>query len=79
MADTYAILAFASDLESPVVLGEKNVRKDTKKRTKFKVRPFTKLLHRQYPIGWGTGLNAEEWRDFANKYKPFKHRKSKNV
>ena len=39
----------------------------TKKR---KHKPFVKLLNKHYPIGWGTGLNEEEWRKFAESYKP---------
>jgi hypothetical protein len=39
---------------------------------KFKIKPFVKLSHHNYPVGWGTGLNAKEWREFANKYIPSK-------
>lgn len=38
------------------------------KKKQWKPKPYTKLMHKHYPIGWGTGLDKAEWRDFAEMY-----------
>lgn len=37
-------------------------------------RKTIQLLHPYYPIGWGTGLNEKQWREFAENYVPFNER-----
>lgn len=40
-----------------------------KPKKQWKPKPYTKLLDKHYPIGWGTGLDEAEWRAFAEQYK----------
>lgn len=46
-------------------------------KKKYKIKPSVKLMHPNYPIGWGTGLDEDEWREYADNYIPMKDRGEK--
>lgn len=53
--------------------------KQTKESRPWPHREFEWLKDKRYPIGWGTGLTAEEWREFADEYVPLTSEENKRL